>query len=60
VWEIWAKALALLLILEGITPFLSPRQLRKTLTLMLSFNDQNLRMLGFSSMGVGLFLLYMV
>ena len=59
-WEIWAKAFALLLILEGITPFLSPSRLRKTLILMLSFNDQNLRILGFSSMGLGLFLLYMV
>jgi len=53
-------ALALVLIIEGILPFLSPRTLRKALFSIVQNNDRSLRYGGMVSMAVGLLLLYWV
>ncbi|MDR9432887.1 MAG: DUF2065 domain-containing protein [Spiribacter sp.] len=53
-------AIALILILEGILPFLSPRTLRKALFSIVQNNDKQLRITGFLTMLVGLILLYWV
>ncbi|QGM21284.1 DUF2065 family protein [Spiribacter sp. 2438] len=53
-------AIALLLVIEGILPFLSPRALRKTLFTIVQNNDRTLRLTGASSMVAGLLLLYLV
>ncbi len=53
-------ALALLLIIEGILPFLSPRTLRKALFSIVQNNDRSLRLTGVASMVAGLLLLYLV
>jgi len=50
--------LALLLVIEGILPFLSPDKLRKVLMLMLQMDDRQLRFSGLTSMLVGVLLLY--
>ncbi|AGM40643.1 hypothetical protein SPISAL_02740 [Spiribacter salinus M19-40] len=53
-------ALALVLIIEGILPFLSPRTLRKALFSIVQNNDRRLRYGGMVSMAAGLLLLYWV
>lgn len=59
-WEILGTAFALVLIIEGMTPFLSPSQLRRTLLLVLTQSDTTLRSLGLASMLIGLILLYLI
>lgn len=51
-------ALGLLLVLEGILPFLSPNAWRRTILLLASQKDGFLRKLGISSMLIGLLLVY--
>lgn len=57
--DIFLPALALMLVLEGILPFLAPRIWRETFTRMLSFNDGQLRFMGLISMLGGLLLLWL-
>jgi len=59
-WQEIFIALALVLIIEGIMPFLSPSGMRKLMESMLSLDDRSLRMSGFFSMIFGLVLLYIV
>lgn len=53
-------AVALLLIFEGILPFLSPRNLRRALFSIVQQNDKSLRLTGVASMLAGILLLYLV
>ena len=53
-------AVALVLVIEGILPFLSPRMLRKALFSIVQNNDRSLRLTGMGSMAAGLLLLYLV
>jgi len=53
-------ALALVLILEGILPFLSPAALRRALQAIHGLNDRKLRAIGLISMCAGLLLLAIV
>jgi hypothetical protein len=53
-------ALALLLVVEGIFPFLSPTALRRMLTAMHELSDTQLRGAGLASMLLGLLLLYIL
>lgn len=57
--DLWV-ALALLLVLEGLFPFLNPHGLRKALLMMSSMDDRQLRFGGLSSMLAGVLLLYLV
>ena len=57
--ELWI-ALALLLILEGIFPFLSPDGVRKALAAIHQLSDSQLRFAGMTSMLAGVVLLYMI
>ncbi|MHB8473798.1 MAG: DUF2065 domain-containing protein [Gammaproteobacteria bacterium] len=59
-WNDLLAALALLLVMEGILPFLSPKALRKTLQQMSALDDRALRVIGLVSMLAGLALLYWV
>jgi uncharacterized protein YjeT (DUF2065 family) len=59
-WHDLLVAIALLLILEGIMPFLSPEGLRKTLVMISHMNDNTLRFIGLSAMVLGSLLLYAV
>lgn len=59
-WDSLAGALALLLIIEGMLPFLSPAWLRKSLAQIAEMDDRMLRTIGFISMLMGLALLYFV
>ncbi|HLA74622.1 MAG TPA: DUF2065 domain-containing protein [Gammaproteobacteria bacterium] len=53
-------AVALILIIEGILPFLNPAGLRKSLLLISEMDDRTLRIGGLVSMLLGLALLYLV
>jgi len=57
--ELWI-ALALLLILEGVFPFLSPDRLRQMLLSIQQMTDAQLRFAGLTSMLVGVVLLYLI
>lgn len=53
-------ALALMLVIEGFLPFLSPRFMRQALLMMAQMNDHQVRMGGLTSMVLGVILLYLV
>lgn len=55
-WSIFITALGLLLVFEGILPFLSPHFWRKMMQQMVAQNDRILRVIGLVSMLVGLLL----
>jgi uncharacterized protein YjeT (DUF2065 family) len=57
--DLWA-ALALMLILEGMFPFLNPAGLRRMLQVMADLSDTQLRYAGLTSMLLGVMLLYFV
>ncbi|MCR4345863.1 MAG: DUF2065 domain-containing protein [Sulfuricaulis sp.] len=57
--ELWI-ALALLLILEGVFPFLSPEMVRKALAAIHQLSDSQLRFAGLTSMLTGVLLLYII
>ena len=59
-WQDLLAALALVLVLEGIMPFLNPGGLRRTLAVIEQLNDRQLRILGAVSMVAGLILLFFV
>ncbi|MFQ5995949.1 MAG: DUF2065 domain-containing protein [Acidiferrobacterales bacterium] len=59
-WHDLVVALALLLIIEGIFPFLNPDAMRRTLLTISQLPDQPLRFAGLSSMLLGLLLLYII
>jgi hypothetical protein len=53
-------ALALMLVLEGILPFLAPSLWRETFRKMTEMSDGQLRFVGLTSMLGGLLLLYLI
>ncbi len=57
-WNELLAALGLMLVLEGVLPFLSPESFRKTLQRMAQLDNQILRLAGLASMGLGLVVLY--
>ncbi len=59
-WHELSIALALLLIVEGIFPFLSPESLRKTLVAIHQLSDAQMRFVGLTSMLLGVVLLYIL
>ncbi|MBA6411618.1 DUF2065 domain-containing protein [Parahaliea sp. F7430] len=59
-WQVLPAALALVLIIEGVLPFLSPRSWREMLAMVGQMEDHVIRKIGFGSMLAGLLLLYLV
>ncbi len=57
--DLWV-ALALVMVIEGVWPFLNPASLRRTMITVAQQNDRTLRSLGFVSMLSGVALLYFV
>ena len=53
-WEDLFSAMALVLVIEGLLPFAAPGSLKKTLAGMLALGDGALRLMGLSSMLLGL------
>ncbi|MGH1370451.1 MAG: DUF2065 domain-containing protein [Cellvibrionaceae bacterium] len=59
-WEELGKALCLMLVLEGIIPFLYPQRWRKLVVSLAVVNDRQLRAIGFVSMVLGASVLYLI
>ncbi|QKQ26248.1 DUF2065 domain-containing protein [Candidatus Reidiella endopervernicosa] len=59
-WNNLWVATALMLIIEGLLPFLSPDGLRRALITMVQMSDRALRITGLVSMIIGVALLYLV
>ncbi|BAP56691.1 putative transmembrane protein [Thioploca ingrica] len=59
-WQQFGIAIALLLVIEGIIPFLSPTGWRKTLQVISEMPDEKVRLIGFVSMISGVILLYLI
>lgn len=59
-WHDLLIAVALLLVIEGVWPFLSPSGLRQALRLMAEQDDHSFRIGGLVSMLLGVVLLYLV
>jgi len=59
-WETFLIAIALMLILEGMLPFLSPQTWREAFKKLTEINDNQIRFIGLTSMLVGLALLLIV
>jgi uncharacterized protein YjeT (DUF2065 family) len=59
-WDELFAAIALLLVFEGIMPFVNPNRWRYVIRLVSEQSDSALRVMGFSSMLIGAALLYVV
>jgi hypothetical protein len=53
-------AICLVLVIEGMLPFLAPQAWREAMTQLITMNNRNLRIMGLSSMLIGTVLLYLV
>lgn len=58
-WHDLLTAVALLLILEGLLPFISPESIKKVYKTMVETPESSLRMVGLASIVSGLVLLYL-
>jgi len=52
-------ALALMLVIEGLLPFIAPRVWRETFRRAIELGDGQIRFIGLASMSLGLILLFM-
>jgi uncharacterized protein YjeT (DUF2065 family) len=59
-WSDLLAALALLLVIEGVIPFVNPQALRRMLATMSELDDRSLRIAGLVSMILGLVILSIV
>ena len=59
-WSDFLVGIALVLVFEGILPFLIPSRYRRTLTMASQMNNETMRVIGFVSMAAGLVVLYLV
>lgn len=56
-WHDFAVALALMFVIEGIIPFLSPRGMREMLREVIKLDDRSIRVAGLVSMVIGAILI---
>lgn len=59
-WDVFWAALALMLVLEGLFPFLSPGGWRQTFQKLLQLRDGQLRFFGLLAIVLGLLTLWML
>jgi len=59
-WSDLLAALALVLVIEGLLPFINPHSYKNTMQQMLSLPEKTIRMIGFGSMLAGVIMLYLV
>jgi len=60
VWEYWLLGFAMMLIVEGLMPFLFPDAWRETFRKLLSLTDGQIRFIGIASLLSGLMMLYWI
>ncbi|MFM1886442.1 MAG: hypothetical protein RL026_1599 [Pseudomonadota bacterium] len=59
-WSDLLAALALMFLLEGLLPFISPARSRRAFERLAQLGDRELRVAGLAGMGAGLLLLFIV
>jgi len=59
-WHELLIALALVMVIEGLLPFLSPQGMRNMMRKMSEMDDKSLRVTGLISMVLGVSMLYLV
>jgi uncharacterized protein len=59
-WESFWNAIGLMIVLEGIMPFLNPRMFRSAMLRMAEMDDRALRLMGFFSMILGALLFHLM
>ncbi|MEE8078959.1 MAG: DUF2065 domain-containing protein [Pseudomonadales bacterium] len=59
-WQDIGIALCLVLVIEGIVPFLYPRRWRALALSLAEIDDRTMRIAGFASMMLGTLLLYLI
>lgn len=59
-WEVFPVAIALVFVVEGFVPFLSPARWRQAVLTLAHLDDASIRRFGFVSMLLGVGLLYLV
>lgn len=59
-WHELVVAIALLLVIEGIVPFLNPQGLRRAMLVLSQMTDNTLRFIGLTCMVAGCLILYLV
>ncbi len=59
-WPTLLMAFALMLVLEGVLPFVAPRAWRETFRRITELSDGQIRFLGLSSILVGIVLLFIL
>ena len=59
-WHVLIVAIALVLIIEGMLPFISPNRWRNMLVMVEQMDDRVIRNVGLGSMLFGIVLLYLV
>jgi len=59
-WTDLLAALALVLVIEGMVPFINPQSLRRMLETVSQLDDRTLRITGLISMLIGVVMLYVV
>ena len=58
-WQVLPVALALVLIIEGAMPFISPNRWRNMLAIVAQMDDRVIRNIGLGSMLLGVIMLYL-
>ena len=59
-WQVLPAAIALVFIVEGMLPFISPNRWRAMLAVAAQMDDRMMRSIGLGSMLFGLVILYLV
>ncbi len=59
-WSDLLAAIALVLVIEGLMPFINPAGLRRALLMISQMNDNTLRFTGLTSMILGILLLNLI
>lgn len=60
VWDDLIRALALVMVIEGILPFINPNGWRQTMIQAGRFSDNALRIIGLASMVLGALVLFLI
>jgi len=59
-WNDLLAALALVMVIEGLLPFINPKGYKNTMMQMATSPEKSIRMIGFGSMIAGVLFLYLV
>lgn len=59
-WYELAKAFCLMLVLEGVMPFIAPARWRNVAEMLAQVNDRTMRLIGLASMLIGAGILFLL